>query len=221
MRPSSRSAGGLASRRQSEKIALRGNSQFPLRRSAGNATIPIMTLYLMRHAEAVEPGADDVTRDADRKLTDKGRRQAKRMGIMLKRLDVKIDRALASPLVRARETAELVVTAAGSKAKIKALDELKPNAKNDAMWEALCGAGGETVLVVGHLPSIASLAGSLLGSLAEQPLWFHKSSLAALHCEAREDRKPRVTLEWMISPAMAKRLAAHHSSGRSSSQQDQ
>jgi len=177
-----------------------------------------MTLYLMRHAEAVDPGADGTTHDADRKLTDKGRRQAKRMGILLKRLDVKIDRVLSSPLVRARETAELVATTAGSTAKIRTLDALKPNGKDDAMWEALLGAGGEAVLVVGHLPSIANLAGSLLGSLAEQPLWFHKSSLAALHCEARNNRKPRVKLEWMLSPAMAKRLAVHHAAGQSSEQ---
>ena len=175
-----------------------------------------MTIYLMRHAEAVDLDADGMTRDADRKLTDKGRRQAKRMGILLKRLDVKIDLALASPLARARETAELVVSTLGAGVKVRTLDELKPNAKDDAMWEALRGADGEAVLVVGHLPSMASLAGSLLGSLAEQPLWFHKSSLAALHCEERKDRKPRVKLEWMISPAMAKRLAARHSSKDSS-----
>lgn len=177
-----------------------------------------MTLYLMRHAEAVDPGDGDTTHDSDRQLTDKGRRQAKRVGILLKRLDVKIDRVLTSPLVRARETAELVAAATGSTAKIRMLDALKPAARDDAMWEALRSAGGEDVLVVGHLPSIASLAGSLLGSLAEQPLWFHKSSLAALHCEARDNRKPRVQLEWMISPAMAKRLAVRHAYGQSSTQ---
>jgi len=178
-----------------------------------------MTLYLMRHAEAVDFDVDGASRDADRKLTDKGRRQAKRMGILLKRLDVKIDRVLSSPLVRARETAELVATTAGSTAKIRTLDALKPNGKDDAMWEALLGAGGEAVLVVGHLPSIASLAASLLGSMAEQPLWFHKSSLAAVHCEARGNNKLHARLEWMISPAMAKHLPGRQASAGPSARQ--
>ena len=176
-----------------------------------------MTLYLMRHAEAVPHDTDERGHDADRKLTDKGRRQAQRMGILLKRLDVEIDRVFSSPFVRARETAELVVAAAGSTAKVRTLDTLTPNARNDAMWKSLEDVDGEVVLVVGHLPSLASLAGSLLGSLAEQPLWFHKSSLAALHCETRDNRKPRVKLEWMISPAMAKRLAVHHHTSESAS----
>ena len=179
-----------------------------------------MTLYLLRHAEAVDLGADGASRDADRKLTDKGRRQAKRIGVMLKRLDVKFDLVLSSPFARARETAELVLATMGSHAKVRMLDELKPNSAEDAMWEALRSAGGEAVLVVGHLPSIANLSGSLLGSLADQPLWFHKSSLAALHCEKREDRKPRFRLEWMISPAMAKRLASRGSSGNSSARRE-
>ena len=170
-----------------------------------------MMLYLMRHAEAVELGTAGITRDADRPLTDKGRRQAKRMGILLKRLDVKIDRILASPLVRARETAELVIATAHLNTKPLPVEALKPSGRDDAMWDAVRDSGGEAVLVIGHLPSIASLAGSLLGSLSEQPLWFHKSSLAALYCEARANRKPSFRLEWMASPAMAKRLAPSHS----------
>jgi len=178
-----------------------------------------MTLYLMRHAEAADLDTEGKLRDADRKLTDKGRRQAKRMGLLLKQLDVQFDQALASPYARARETAELVVAATGSTVKIRTLDELKPTARDNAMWEALFDIGGEDVLVVGHLPSLAGLAGSLLGSLADQPLWFHKSSLAALHCEMRDNRKPRVKLEWMISPAMAKRFAMRHPASSHSSMQ--
>jgi phosphohistidine phosphatase len=181
-----------------------------------------MTLYLMRHAEAEDLGALNNTgnaRDANRCLTDKGRRQARRMALLLKRLDVKIDRVFASPFTRAQETARLIISALGLHTPIRTLDELKPNGKEDAMWSALRAAGDEGhLLVVGHLPSIANLAGSLLGSLAEEPIWFHKSSLAALHCEAREGRKPRVRLEWMASPALAKRLASRRSAKRASPQ---
>ena len=141
------------------------------------------------------------------------------MGIALKRLGVQIDRVLASPFVRAQETAELVVATARLPVKVRTLDALKPNATSDALWAALSGAGGEGVLAVGHLPSIASLAASLLGSMAEQPLWFHKSSLAAVHCEARGNNKLHARLEWMISPAMAKHLPGRQASAGPSARQ--
>jgi len=166
-----------------------------------------MILYLMRHAEAVELMDGRVRCDADRHLTDKGRRQANRMGLLLKHLDVRIDRVFASPLARALETAEVVVDSAGWHVKIKTLDALKPGARTEAMWTALRDTGGESVLAVGHLPSIATLAGSLLDCPNDQSLWYHKSTLAALHCECANGHKPLVRLEWMISPGMAKRLA--------------
>ena len=171
-----------------------------------------MTLYLMRHAEAVELGTDGITRDADRKLTDKGRRQAKRMGLLLRQMDVAIDRIIASPYVRAQETASLAAEKAGVKVKIQSVDALTPDGTDELIWDAICATGGDEVLLVGHMPSISNLAGTLLGSLAEEPLAFHKSTLVALRCEMRDSRKPRVRLEWMASPAMAKRLTAHRTS---------
>ena len=121
------------------------------------------------------------------------------------------------------ENVAAVILAAGKGTRMKSglVKVLHPLAGRPMVaWPiAAARAAGATqvVLVVGHLPSLASLAGSLLGSLAEQPLWFHKSSLAALHCETRDNRKPRVKLEWMISPAMAKRLAVHHHTSESAS----
>ena len=167
----------------------------------------------MRHAEAIE-ATQAMQRDADRVLTDKGRRQAKRMGQLLRRLDVKIDRVLASPFARARETAELVLEAAGLSVKIRTADALKPNSSTEALWAAINGSSTATTgstgstLVVGHMPSMGNLAGSLLACMAEPPLWFHKSSLAALHYETRPNGQVLARLEWMASPAMAKRFAA-------------
>ena len=174
-----------------------------------------MDLYLMRHAEAADLSAGGFATDAERPLTEKGQRQSRRVGALLKRLDVTLDLVLTSPLTRAHETAKAVVEAMESDAKIRTLDALTPDAEDDAAWQAISRSGGESVLVVGHLPSIASLAGSLLGSLAEAPLHFQKASIAALACE-RPGRKPRVTLEWMLSPGLVKRLAGRHRHGEES-----
>lgn len=190
----------------------RRDLQNSLRWPSGNVTIQRMTLYLMRHAEAEPISTGVAARDAARPLTEKGCRQAERMGLLLKKLDVKIDRTLSSPFVRARKTAELVLAAVHSQARIQLLDVLQPDAQADAMWKEISRVEGDTILVVGHLPSIARLACSLLGNLADESLWFHKSSLAALHCASHEGRKQCFRMEWMISPAMTKRLASRHGS---------
>lgn len=161
----------------------------------------------MRHAEAVDLGSGGITRDADRPLTEKGQRQARRVGRLLKRLGVTFDLALTSPFVRARETAALVLETMASDLKARPSSEFTPSGEDDAMWQAIAHAEGSSVLVVGHLPSIGSLAGSLLGSLSEQPLHFYKGSLVALRCD-QDGRKPHVTLEWMLSPSVVKRLGA-------------
>ncbi len=168
-----------------------------------------MNLYLMRHAEAVDLAEAEVDHDADRALTEKGQRQAERVGRLLKRLDVTLDLVLVSPLIRARKSAQHVLEAMNAKVEIKKLDVLEPDKSGEAIWKAIVSEQAENVLVVGHLPSISNLARVLLGSLTEQPLRFHKSSVAALRCDSG-GLAPRVTLEWMLSPAATKRLVSQH-----------
>jgi phosphohistidine phosphatase len=171
-----------------------------------------MTLHLMRHAEALDIGTDGIAHDEDRKLSDKGRRQARRMGVLLKRLHVKIDTVLASPALRARETAEIVLRAMSADAQIRLADSLQPTGHSREMWEDIRRTGGEKILVVGHLPSLATLADALLGISRENAIWFHKSTLATLQCELSPHQKPHARLELLISPAMTRHLAQVESS---------
>jgi phosphohistidine phosphatase len=172
-----------------------------------------MNLYLMRHAEALDLEAANVDRDADRPLSDKGQRQAARVGMALARLDVELDAVLTSPLVRARKTAQIVLKFMHANVAIRALEALAPNERAEVLWQTIAKEEAENMLVVGHLPSIGNLARSLLGSMAEQPLRFHKATIAALRCEPG-DGTPRVSLEWMLSPVVAKRLSIHGRSTR-------
>ena len=65
-------------------------------------------IWLLRHAEA-----EDGSPDADRKLTKKGKKQAKNAGLALKALGVKPDACFTSPKVRSAETARLACEALG------------------------------------------------------------------------------------------------------------
>ena len=66
-------------------------------------------IYLLRHGDAEDGDGDD----AARRLTEKGERQARTAGRALAALDAKIDACLASPKVRAAETARLACQALG------------------------------------------------------------------------------------------------------------
>lgn len=111
-----------------------------------------MDLILWRHAEA-EPGEPDL----GRRLTSKGLKQAERMGAWLDQHLPDSTRILVSPADRAQQTALAL------KRKFRTVDELAPGAS----VAAVLGAAGwpdsrEAVLVVGHQPTLGSVASYLL-----------------------------------------------------------
>lgn len=111
-----------------------------------------MELILWRHAEA-----EDTTPDMERKLTDKGRKQALHMADWLKERIPENTRILASPATRTQQTA----LALGMQ--FTTLDELAPGARpNDILHAAGWPNGEGTVLVVGHQPTLGMVAARLL-----------------------------------------------------------
>ncbi len=112
----------------------------------------------MRHAEA-EPGDPDELR----RLTPSGRAAARALG---QRLAAKgtVDSVLASPLLRARETAEEIARAAGVEAQPD--HRLAPGATAKDVLAAVAGRG-ESVVVVAHQPDCGRVAAELSGG--EEP----------------------------------------------------
>ena len=70
-----------------------------------------MQLYFLRHAIAHD--ADENTSDEQRALTDKGIAHTRHTARLIKALGVKPNRLYSSPLVRARETANIVAQLLG------------------------------------------------------------------------------------------------------------
>jgi phosphohistidine phosphatase len=111
-------------------------------------------LWLLRHGDA-----EDGSPDSERKLTEKGRRQSTAAGAALAALGVKLEACLASPKVRAAQTAELACEALGVE------PELEPKlagGRFDA--EALAAGLGDEVLLVGHDPDFSMALHSLTGA---------------------------------------------------------
>jgi phosphohistidine phosphatase len=122
---------------------------------AGKTTLAgekTMDLILWRHAEA-----EDGTPDAKRRLTERGRKQAKQVARWLaKRLPAEA-RILASPAVRTVQTAEALERPFDQLAKLG----------TGASAASLLGAvgwphAGGTVIVIGHQPTLGRAAAQLL-----------------------------------------------------------
>ena len=107
----------------------------------------------MRHAEAAPGEPDDL-----RPLTEEGRAAARALGERLAAHHP--DAVVCSPLLRARETAELIARAAGLEAEPE--EQLAPGADVTSLSAAVSGRG-DTVVVVGHQPDCSEIVLALTG----------------------------------------------------------
>jgi phosphohistidine phosphatase len=110
-------------------------------------------LFVVRHAEAAPGDPDEL-----RPLTETGRAVARALGERL--ADRDLDAVLASPLLRARETAEAIARPSGLTAEPD--ERLAPGADADTVREAVAGHG-ETVVTVGHQPDCSEIVLALTG----------------------------------------------------------
>ena len=147
-----------------------------------------MDLILWRHAEA-EPGEPDL----GRRLTAKGIKQAERVAGWLDGHLPDTTRILASPADRAQQTALAL------KRKFRTVDELAPGATATAVLTAAGWPDSrESVLVVGHQPTLGEVASLLLAG-QELPWSMRKSAVWWLSNRVR-DGVSAVVLRVVIGP---------------------
>jgi phosphohistidine phosphatase len=124
-----------------------------------------MDLYLIRHAEAVALGEQGIEDDAERPLTDEGKEQARRLAAALKRRGVRLELLATSPLVRAKQTADVLVDGANAvAAELEVCDHLAPGGKRKKLASFLIATGRDSVGLVGHQPDLGEVAAWLVGS---------------------------------------------------------
>jgi phosphohistidine phosphatase len=113
-------------------------------------------IWLLRHGEA-----EDGSPDAERKLTEKGERQARNAGLALAKLGVKIEACMSSPKVRSADTARLACEALGVEVEV----QLEPKLAGGPFDpEALAAGLGDEVLLVGHDPDFSMAVHTLTGA---------------------------------------------------------
>jgi phosphohistidine phosphatase len=149
-----------------------------------------MDLIFWRHAEAVE---NDAVADLERRLTAKGERQAERMAEWLNRRLSHSTRVLASPALRCQQTAKALGR------KFRTLEEIAPGAfPEELLRVARWPDGSESVLVVGHQPTLGMAAALALTGTA-QPWSIKKAAVWWLRHRPRDDDSA-VVLQAVQSP---------------------
>ena len=120
-----------------------------------------LELYLLRHAHAGNPAAWDGP-DSQRPLSQKGRRQAERLGSFLADRAFAPDAIVSSPKLRARQTAEIVADALGLP--VSGDERLASGFDLDALTALAEGVGGTSMVLVGHDPDFSDVAAALTGA---------------------------------------------------------
>lgn len=121
-----------------------------------------MQVFLIRHAEAIDETRE--LRDPHRHLTEQGREQARALGERLRWHDCVPTYVWTSPLVRAVQTAELVMVGLSGTVSVISTPELAPGDDVRALVQKLQKLqSDEVVMVVGHEPILAGLGSLLTG----------------------------------------------------------
>jgi phosphohistidine phosphatase len=119
------------------------------------------TLLILRHAKAKSSEAEDF----DRPLKKKGKKDARRMGRLLRDDNLLPDLIVSSSAERCRETVEHVLQGSGYRGETRLSGELY-EANADALREFLGRLSNEvnSVLLVGHNPGLEELLEPLVGA---------------------------------------------------------
>jgi phosphohistidine phosphatase len=161
-----------------------------------------MKLYLIRHATA----SDIANTDADRELTDEGRQEARIAGAALAKLGAKPSHILTSPLVRARQTAELVAKELNHASAVEELDELQNSHSTSSLLRALHAySTARELVLVGHMPGLAEHLAALIGARNAGGLWLGKGTIA---CVALDELKSGAgQLRWLMRQKQLREIA--------------
>jgi phosphohistidine phosphatase len=162
------------------------------------------TLLLLRHGKS-DWGTDSAS-DHARPLAPRGRRAAKAVGRLLRRLELVPEGVLCSTAVRARTTVELAMEAGEWGAKVRWSDRLYESNPDIVLAEiAREPAAIRTLLVAGHEPVWSSLIARLIGGGA---IRFPTAALACiLPFSDRWVDLPRRggELAWLLPPRVVAR----------------
>jgi phosphohistidine phosphatase len=142
-----------------------------------------MELYLIRHGLAGDRDPIKYPNDDDRPLTDKGREKTKAVARCLFQKQLRFDLLLTSPLVRARQTAEIVLKE-GLCDRIEEFASLAPDGDLQTWvnWYSKSQYNQENscIALVGHQPDLGNWAECLIWGSSQEKIILKKAGVVGL-----------------------------------------
>ena len=121
-----------------------------------------MILYFLRHGKAASAASGD---DEARELTRGGTAALRSAALLWRRLNLRPDIVISSPLTRARQTADLFVEGVGLRTAPMIDDRLRPGAGWGELGRAMADhPAARRLMFVGHKPDLSSAVALLIGA---------------------------------------------------------
>ncbi len=160
-------------------------------------------LYLIRHGIAVE--RQQGVPDDDRPLTPKGRKKTEAVAQQLNLLGLEFTEILTSPLIRAGQTAEILIQA-GLAPRVSMMPALAPQGSFSDWVEWVKdyreqrASKDTTLALVGHEPDLSQWAELLLWGQARGVMTLKKAGIIGLSLPLEADPVGNSILFWLTPP---------------------
>ena len=166
-----------------------------------------MHIYLLRHGIAAPANEDNQFSDAKRALTPEGATKMREVTAGLKKLGVTFDLVVSSPLLRAKETADIIVEGLKIKEPTREWKQLEPDGSIEELMSQLQKHQQKgSVLLVGHQPFMGFLACYLVFGSDKVSLAFKKGGICCIRVDDLR-LKSAGELVWMLPPKILRHLA--------------
>jgi phosphohistidine phosphatase len=165
-----------------------------------------MEVILVRHAEAGSRDPNTWPNDEERPLTAEGRKKQTTVARVMKKMEIAFDFLVTSPLVRARQTAEILAAAYGWQEEAQLADALGPTCTAAGLIKLLAKFPPDArVCLVGHEPSLSGAAAALAGRSGDVRIELKKSGVIGIAFEGAPELGEG-TLRFLLKPGHMKKL---------------
>ena len=155
-----------------------------------------MELYFLRHGAADKRGEWQGD-DASRALTADGAAAVRRVAGALAAAGLSVDAIVSSPLVRARQTADIAAEELKHKAAVVEDERLAGGLNKDRLAALLADLGpAQRVMLVGHEPDFSGTIGQLTGG----SVVCKKGGVARV--DVNDEKTLRGELVWLVPPRL-------------------
>jgi phosphohistidine phosphatase len=157
-----------------------------------------LNIYLIRHSDAVDT-SKDVTEDEYRYLSEKGRIKTSEVAHKLDMVGIKFDMVLASPYVRAVQTAEIMVSILKYSGEIRSVSELLNGTPFSKFQNLILKYSQyDNIACFGHNPDLTMYVRNFLQPISILPLYeMKKSSVCTIEYNTLNGESKLI---WILDP---------------------